>query len=216
MAMGTIFDLHLHTTRYSNCSRLSPRAAIKRAAKMALDGIVITEHDTPWGENEIEELAEIAKDRNLKVLVGQELRGYREDGSIHGDLLTFGFHDKIEYRPSPREIIDTVHQEGGVALAAHPFRSEFGLEDDVYKLELDGIEVLSPHHLILDTMKAERVCEELKIAGIGGSDAHSKREVGKFLTYFENEIKSEKDLVAEIKAKRCKPVSYREAVKLRT
>lgn len=213
--MGTIFDLHLHTIKYSLCSELSPVAAAKRAMKLKLDGIAITEHDARWEEGEIAELLEQAKARNLRILTGQELSCYREGGVSQGHLLAFGVNRKIESTLPIEEVIDMVHEEGGVVLAAHPYREEFGLGDDVYRLDLDGIEVLSPHHLTIDTMKAERAWKELSIAGIGGSDAHRRGDIGKFLTYFEDGIKDEADLVNAIKARRCRPVNYQEAMKLR-
>lgn len=213
--MGTLLDIHLHTSRYSPCSRLSPRGAVKRAIRIQIDGIVITEHYALWTGGEIADLVEKTKAWNFRVLVGQELRGYREDGSIHGDILAFGFYQKVEGLHPTQELIEMIQEAGGVALAAHPYRHELGLGDDVYQLSLDGIEVFTPHHLIIDTMKAERAWKELKIAGIGGSDAHRRGDVGRCLTYFENSIKNEMDLVNEIKARRCKPVSYQEVMKLR-
>ncbi len=38
--------------------------------------------------------------------------------------------------------------------------------------------------------------------GIGGSDAHSVLEIGRCVTIFQNQIESEEDLVAELKAGR--------------
>lgn len=213
--MGIILDLHLHTRRYSPCSSLSPEAAVKRAAKMNLDGIVFTEHNVLWEEGEVAELLEKTGQENLKVLVGRELRGCREDGAIHGDILVFGFNQEIEELYPTGELIGLIHDEGGVALAAHPFRSDLGFGDDVYNLDLDGIEVLTPRHYMLDTRKAEKARKSMAIAGVGGSDAHRKGVVGKYLTYFENAIENEEDLINEIKAGRCKPVSYRDAMNSR-
>jgi hypothetical protein len=182
---------------------------------MKIDGIAITEHETMWNAGEVMELLEKAGALDFRLLVGQELRGFREDGTPHADILTFGFYGEVEGQHPVEELIEMVHQAGGVALAAHPFREELGLGEDVYRLQLDGIEVLTPHHLMMDIMKAERAQKELNIAGVGGSDAHRRRDVGRCLTYFENRVKNEMDLVNEIKARRCKPVHYQEAMKLR-
>jgi hypothetical protein len=182
---------------------------------MKIDGIVLTEHDIPWDASEISELFEKTKAWNLKILIGQELRGYLEDEITQADILAFGFYRKMEGEHSVKEIVEKIHEEGGVALAAHPYREKLGLGDEVYRLEIDGIEVLTPNHMIIDTMKAERAWKELKIAGIGGSDAHRKREVGRYLTHFEDSIRNEADLVTALKTRRCRPITYQEAVKLR-
>ena len=52
------FDLHTHTNRYSSCGRATPWEMMTAAIEHSLDGVVITEHDTLWGEAEIEELRE--------------------------------------------------------------------------------------------------------------------------------------------------------------
>jgi predicted metal-dependent phosphoesterase TrpH len=213
--MGTFLDIHVHTNRYSSCSKLSPLAAVKQAAKKKIDGIVITEHDVMWEEDEVAELVDKAGNLDIIVLVGQELRGYREDGVPHGDMLAFGFDQKVEGLPPAHELIDMVHQAGGVVIAAHPYRKLLGFGDEVYEMEFDGIEVFNPKHLLLDTMKAERAWKELEIAGTGASDAHGKRLLGKFLTHFESKILCEEDLVNEIKARRCKPIKYDDAMQLR-
>jgi hypothetical protein len=46
--MGLIVDVHLHTRRYSRCSRIEPGALIDRAVRAGLDGVVITEHHHQW------------------------------------------------------------------------------------------------------------------------------------------------------------------------
>lgn len=46
-------DLHVHTSRYSLCSHLSPQDLVRPAPKSGVDGIVITEHDWQWTCREI-------------------------------------------------------------------------------------------------------------------------------------------------------------------
>ena len=40
-------DLHIHTSRYSPCSRIDPGDLVQTATKTGLDTIVITEHGKP-------------------------------------------------------------------------------------------------------------------------------------------------------------------------
>ena len=42
------FDHHLHTSRHSPDSIISPLVLIERARAVGLDGVVITDHDYQW------------------------------------------------------------------------------------------------------------------------------------------------------------------------
>ena len=50
------FDLHTHTNRYSACGKATPQEMMAGAIDHSLDGIVITEHNVLWSEEEINEL----------------------------------------------------------------------------------------------------------------------------------------------------------------
>ena len=47
----------------------------------------------------------------------------------------------------------------------------------------------------------------MNIPGVGGSDAHEPAEVGHVATEFEKKITNLEDLIAELKAGRCRAVS---------
>ena len=46
-------DLHIHTNRYSGCSNLDPLALVRRARRIGLDGIALTEHGIRWTDEDI-------------------------------------------------------------------------------------------------------------------------------------------------------------------
>ena len=210
-----ILDLHIHTNWHSGCSILDPFDLVLRAIELKLDGIVITEHNYKWTEEELNKLRDFVevKKKKLLILSGQEVRAYKENGKIDGDILTFGFYGKIKKKTKAEEIISLVHKENAVAVAAHPYRNSLGLKDRIYELELDGIEVLNSNHTEEDIKKAEMAAEKLGISKIGGSDAHEIERIGKFLTYFEEEIFSERDLIEAIKLRKCKPIRYEDFLK---
>jgi predicted metal-dependent phosphoesterase TrpH len=106
---------------------------------------------------------------------------------------------------SARDLVQRVHDEGGVAVAAHPYRRGFGLEDRIYKLDLDGIEVLNGNCTPEEMQQAKEVQEKLQLAATGGSDAHRVDTVGNYLTWFPEPVTTEAQLVAAIKQKRCRP-----------
>jgi len=201
-----LIDTHVHTNRYSSCSILDPIDMVHKASNLRLSGIVIVEHYHIWSREEIEELK---RKTNSELLI---LRGQEVASSI-GHLLIYGYYDELQENLSVEEILHRVHNEGGIVLMAHPFRNGNGLDEPLESLKnrfasVDGIEVFNANQNRDENEYARKVWEALGIVGIGGSDAHSVEKVGKYATIFENTIKDESDLVAEIKAGRCKPVKY--------
>ena len=204
-----VLDLHVHTMRYSSCSLIHPVNLPYIASLFGLDGFAITEHEYLWEENEIEELKQETNADGLIILRGQEIRTCDEDG-VKGDILVFGYPDTIECPITSSELIEQVHSRGAVAIAAHPFRSAYGLGKKVYDLDLDGIEIQSSNHYGLSSRQAVTAVKSLSLAGIGASDAHNLFHLGHFLTLFERPVTNEAELVEEIKARRCRPISYTE------
>ena len=79
------FDLHMHTTRHSPDSHMDPVALVRRARQIGLDGVVITEHDWLWTEDELRELRSVAP--GLVVLAGVEV------SAREGHFLAYGVSD---------------------------------------------------------------------------------------------------------------------------
>jgi predicted metal-dependent phosphoesterase TrpH len=196
------FDLHMHTARYSHDSMMDPLHLIARAREIGLDGIVITEHDRLWPEEELVELRAIAK--GLIVLAGVEITGRG------GDMLCYGVHDiSMLPRGTPwRELTREVHRQGGVCVAAHPYRwgqpfDELVAEQDV---EIDGLEMLSNN---MDAeIRAKTAAFKLRrpeLAGLGNSDAHEVGVVGCCYTVFDATIRTMPELVQAIRAGKSTP-----------
>ena len=202
-----VLDLHVHTMRYSPCSQIHPVHLPFTASLFGLDGFAITEHDYLWTDDEIQELKRDTGNHDIIILRGQEIRTYSENRP-EGDILVFGYPETIEGPISSKELIDKLHEANAVAIAAHPFRNSYGLKDMVFDLNLDGIEVYNSNNSASCTRKACCANDSLSLAGIGASDAHELIQLGHFLTEFEQPITNESELVAEIKAKRCKAIPY--------
>ena len=131
--------------------------------------------------------------------------------STTGHLLVYGYYSNLDCISS-EEIINKVHQQNGIVIVSHPFRYEdySDLTLDQLQIEFarfDGIEALNGNQSSKQNNYALKIWESLGICGIGGSDAHSVNMVGRHVTEFQNEIRNEKDLIKEIKAGRCSPVS---------
>lgn len=193
------FDLHLHTSRHSPDSETDPLDLLESARKAGLDGVVLTEHDYLWPEDELLELRAAAPD--LVVLAGMEVTGRG------GDVLVYGITDATTL---PRgigwgELVREVHRQGGVAVAAHPNRWGQPFERVVREagVKLDGIEVLSNNmDPDLRTQAAELLKKYPEYAQLGNSDSHAPWSVGCCYTDFDAAIRSNADLVAAIRGRK--------------
>ena len=193
------FDLHMHTRRYSPDSITDPFELVESALAAGLDGVVITEHDTLWPENELDELRAAAP--GLVILGGVEITG------MGGDVLCYGLTD---LRALPRgvpwpELCREVRRQGGACVAAHPNRWGQPFEKLVreQKPELDGIEVMSNN---MEPELRQRAQELLRkyphFAQLGNSDSHAPETVGCCYTDFDAVIHTSADLVAAIRGRK--------------
>jgi predicted metal-dependent phosphoesterase TrpH len=193
------FDLHMHTARHSPDADTDPFDLVQSAIRAGLDGIVITEHDFLWPENELEELRTAAP--QLVILAGVEVTG------IGGDVLCYGVTDTSAV---PRGIewpalCRAVHRQGGACVAAHPNRWGQPFEKILREQqpELDGIEVMSKN---MDADLRVRAADLLRrypqFAQLGNSDSHEPETVGCCYTDFDADIRTTADLVAAIRGKK--------------
>jgi predicted metal-dependent phosphoesterase TrpH len=195
------FDLHLHTSRYSPDSQIDPFDLVRRARQIGLDGVVITEHDRLWPEHELEELRRAAP--GLVVLAGVEISGR------NGDMLCYGVTDLKDLgRGTPwGHLSRAVVRQGGVAVAAHPYRwgQDFDALVNDERPVLAGVEMMSNN---MDSDLRRRAAEFLvrnpDFATLGNSDAHDIDVVGHCCTEFDADIRTTADLVAAIRARRCR------------
>ena len=196
------FDLHMHTARYSPDSVIDPFELIDRAREVGLDGIVITEHDRLWPEKELDELR--ARGKGLVVLAGVEITGRG------GDMLCYGVCDLAALpRGTPwRELTREVHRQGGVCIAAHPYRWSQPFDDLLAEQqpELEGIEMLSNNMDLENRAKAAAFKRRRpEFTGLGNSDAHEIAVVGCCYTEFDAVIRTTADLVAAIRSGKTTP-----------
>lgn len=193
------FDLHMHTRKHSHDAESDPFELARSAVKAGLDGIVITEHDFLWTEDELNELRAAVPE--LVILAGVEVTGRGGDMLCYGVTNPFVLPRGIEWSKLTRE----VHAQGGACVAAHPNRwnqpFEKLLKDQ--KPELDGIEVMSNN---MDRDLREKAQELLNkyphFAQLGNSDSHAPWSVGCCYTDFDADIRTTADLVAAIKGKK--------------
>jgi predicted metal-dependent phosphoesterase TrpH len=202
-----IIDLHIHTTPGSPDSLIRPRELVQMAKRVGLDGVCITEH----GNRKAEGIEELAREYNFLVLGGFEAT------TELGDILVFGVDSYPRDISRAAELRRFVAEAGGVMIAAHPFRNyitrrAYRLPGDSLTIEkacsleifrlVDAIEVVNGWSIEEDTIFTQEVSSRLAIKGTGGSDAHLPTQIGCCVTIFENTIRTERDLVAELKGGR--------------
>lgn len=197
-------DLHMHERSYSKDSMLSLEEMVSIAKERHLNAICITDHDS-MGLRDY--AAEYTKTVNFPIYVGIEYY------SLQGDILAFGLNDHPKERLDAQIFIDSVHEQSGVVISAHPFRhNRRGLEGALDLLKgIDGIEILNGSTMPDATMMAVRYAHKYKMATTGGSDCHYPHKVGINATYFPGEIHSMEELVNAIKQKDCKPAFHQDS-----
>jgi predicted metal-dependent phosphoesterase TrpH len=186
-----LIDLHCHTKVHSPCSALTPDALVRAARARGLDGVCITEHDALWPADAIRQLA---GDMQFLVLRGMEVT------TEVGHVLVFGVpaHD-----PAMAVLADLhriVRAAGGLMYLAHPSRRYGSLPPNDLASVFDSVEVQNGTEGMLQNDNAARLARGLALPGIGGSDAHSVREVGVCATDFEAEIADEQSFIAALRS----------------
>ena len=92
---------------------------------------------------------------------------------------------------------------GGIAIPAHPGRFGIGLYEYIENGADFGnvlaVEILNGSNRPGEQERAEELIRRYNYKGTGGSDAHVVSAIGTCMTRFENSIKTESDLVQELK-----------------
>jgi predicted metal-dependent phosphoesterase TrpH len=213
-----LIDLHSHTWPRSHDSVLNPNDLVERAKRAGLDAIVFTEHDTLWDEASVREIAER---HGFPVLAGVEI------STDDGHILVFGIDKYVFGMHRADQLAKYVEAAGGAMVAAHPYRRQmpwYIRNDEEYEQALQraarnpayqycqALEELNGRGSDKENAFAKRLCDMMGMPGTGGTDSHAIQDIGKCATYFEREIRSERDLIAEILAGRFYAVDLRAGV----
>ena len=139
----------------------------------------------------------------LVVLSGMEV------SCEEGHFLAYGIKDPtmITRRMHVRDLCKEIHGQGGVVVAAHPFRwgqpfEEILLEEQP---ELDGLEMMSSNMDSECRLRAAEVFARGGLAGTGSSDAHHEQTLGCCFTEFAAVIRDYPDLVRAIREQKSTP-----------
>ncbi len=179
-------DVHIHSLASDGIS--SVEEILAAAQQRGLNVIAIADHERIDAAQAAQRLA-LERGLTLEVIVGEEVttRG--------GHLVGLFLKERIRPWGSLKATVARVHDQGGLAIIAHPLvpyplcasarsiRRLFGEADEIY--HPDAIEVFNPTTASMPW--ARRVPEfvaELGATGVAASDAHRAADVGQALTTF--------------------------------
>ena len=205
--MATIVDMHVHTTKGASDSNLRPEELAEEALRLGLNGVHVSEHDRLWDPRELE-----AYRRRHRLFVANGM----EVSTDLGHILTLGLDRYVPGIRRAEELRRVVQEAGGYMIVAHPFRHVFDpahfrrtggepfsmTPEQAAKLPIfelvDAVEALNGCNTVQENLFALRVAQVLGKPVTGGSDAHSDQGIGIYVTVFERELESQRQMLEEL------------------
>lgn len=169
--MGVRCLFHVHTRR-SFDSLLTPRAILTRARILQADVLIVTDHESKRGSDDVAALAE--GNPRFVVRAGE----YKTD---KGDLIGLFLKNEISSRNS-NEVLSEIHGQGGLVVLPHPFKGH-QLDDELLS-QVDLIETINSRCSESQNNSAASLAKDLAKPVLGGCDAHCAGEIGSVLTEF--------------------------------
>jgi predicted metal-dependent phosphoesterase TrpH len=192
-------DLHMHTIYSDGCATIEELLEYVQN-HTDLDVIAVTDHDQIEGALRARDL-QTRGSYHFEVIVGEEIT------TKEGHLLGLFIEKRIQPGQSMERSIDLIHEQGGLAVIAHPLHRFFRhscqkeVMDRIHasnEVSFDGIETWNASfcgiYANAIAMSANRSLYGL--AELGNSDAHTLSAVGSGITWFEG--KSTQDVRSSI------------------
>jgi predicted metal-dependent phosphoesterase TrpH len=180
-------DLHTHTNHSDGTGSVEEVLDFAQE-QTTLDVLAITDHDTIEGALRARDLA-ATRDYRFELIVGEEI------STREGHMLALFIEKRVPPDLSIERSIELVHEQGGLAIVAHPFNRVFrhSVQRSVMnrllrqpELHPDGIETLNgsfagigSSHIALTLARSTYHWAET-----GGSDAHTPTAVACAHTLF--------------------------------
>lgn len=197
-----IFDLHVHT-EISSCSNLTMNELLDQSVAIGLDGVCITDHQSMQAKDQI---SPGFQENGLFVVIGMEY------STQQGDFLIFGLEQEPSSGLNAEQLLGLVREKEAVAVAAHPFRKIRPTDIRLFSKGLCQMaEIINGRNSDAENREAINRLSAYNILKCGGSDAHSKEEVGMITMRFTVPINSNSDFVQALKNGCYDPHIYRRA-----
>ncbi len=184
-------DLHVHTM-FSPDGRTTMEQLISRAVELDIGCIAVTDH------NEFKAF-DLLKNNGKVIIIPAE-----EVSSKEGHIVALGIDRCIPKGKSIQETIDLIHEAGGYAIAAHPYRWWSGLgEKNTLNYPFDGIEARNARSIPSANRKSEALAKRIGKPITAGSDAHSPGRIGSGYVELPDSITTWQEAVQAIMNNEC-------------
>lgn len=175
-------DFHIHS-KHSYDSNIEPRAVLEKAARLGMDMLSITDHESMEGSLEA---LDLAPRYGIRVLAGMEI------ATDAGDIIGIGLREEVTARRW-EEVVKEIRGQGGMVILPHPFRGHRKV--DQLAAAADIVEVFNGHDRLEDVARSVELAKVHGKPGIAGSDAHVLSEVGNAVNIFDDLMSFEKAYV---------------------
>ena len=172
----------MHTTCSDGFS--SPERLAGHLLGLGLDVVAVTDHDTLEGSWRVREAL---AGSGPEVVIGEEV------SSGQGHVLALFIEQRVRPGMPAAKTIDAIHEQGGLAIAAHPMSFTWapgkaffvGVGDLAWQLPFDAVELVNgAPGLEIANRRAMSHHRGSRIPAVGGSDAHVIWAVGHAHTRF--------------------------------
>ena len=169
-----VADLHMHTSWSHDC-QVPVEDLLDHAEAEGLGAIAVTDHNVFGGAREA---VELARDRDLVVIPGEEIK---TDGQ--GEVIGLFLSEEIPRGLSFGATVEAIRAQGGVVYVPHPFDRLHSIPDAAtlhrYLQQIDVLEVYNAR-LLFEAYNDEalRFARKYDLTMGAGSDAHVLQGVG--------------------------------------
>jgi predicted metal-dependent phosphoesterase TrpH len=194
-------DIHMHSTYSDGCGTIEEILEHVQQ-RTNLDVIAITDHDCIEGALRARDLC-TRKSYRFDLIVGEEIT------TREGHLLGLFIEKRIQPGLSMEQSIDLIHEQGGLAVIAHPLHRFFRHSCQRHVMErihtakdvwFDGIETWNASFwgIYSNSIAMEANRRRYNLPEVGNSDAHTINAIGSGITWFEGQ--SAQDLRTSIES----------------
>ncbi|MGH3080652.1 MAG: glycosyltransferase [Gaiellaceae bacterium] len=169
-----VCDLHTHTSWSHDCL-VEPAELVDHAEEHGLGAIAVTDHNAFGGALQA---AELAADRALKVIPGEEIKTAGQ-----GEVIGLFLQEEIPRGLSFEDTIAAIRAQGGLVYLPHPFDRMHAIPAAAtlhrHLADIDVFEVYNARLLFEQyNDEAERFARKYNLTMGAGSDAHVLQGVG--------------------------------------
>jgi len=178
-------DLHIHSS-FSKDGKSTVEEIIEAARSKGLGCIAISDH------NCFDAYDIASRCRDIIVVPAEEV------SSSEGHILAYGISEHIERGKGVLETIDMIHDAGGIAVAAHPYRWWSGIGEKNVVKEFDAVETFNSRSTKGSNGNAFKLALKMNKPMTAGSNAHNAQNVGDAYIEFSDNVTKWEDVIKEI------------------